>query len=225
MDKGFEKEVIEEEIGSLYVEGGMSDIKSTPKVATEEVSEEMDTLIDEADEFGNAIKRSKVTTVVELVDEDLGQESIAQAEDLVRQKELEKEAQPLIEEHVSEAIKHHNAKLKREAAELIYEHDTTILENVKQARLEDRKERKRQRRNAKIRSLVWFVAIVGVIFIICTNSQVSPLVHTVATNLYDMIIDLVNDKETSSNELVDSSLEELGDLLNDANTKVVVVEE
>lgn len=206
-----------EDIGSLSDLGGMSD--------TEEITEELDTLVDVQDEFGNVIKKSKVMTLVEQVDEDLGQESIFQTEELHRQRELEKQAEPLIEERVSEAVMQHNARLKREAAELIYEHDTTILENVRQARLEDKKERKRQRRNAKIKSFLGFAAIAGVLFIFCTNSQVKPLVQTVFTNLYDMVVDLVNNDETSSNELVDDSLKELGNLLNEANTKVIIVEE
>lgn len=206
-----------EDIGSLSDLGGMSDM--------EEITEELDTLVDVQDEFGNVIKKSKVTTLVEQVDEDLGQESIFQTEELHRQRELEKQAEPLIEERVSEAVMQHNARLKREAAELIYEHDTTILENVRQARLEDKKERKRQRRNAKIKSFLGFAAIAGVLFIFCTNSQVKPLVQTVFTNLYDMVVDLVNNDETSSNELVDDSLKELGNLLNEANTKVIIVEE
>lgn len=191
----------------------------------EEIFEEMETLADIYDEFGNVIRKSKETALVEQVDEDLGQESLFQAEELIRQRELEKQAEPLIEERVSEAVMQHNARLKREAAELIYEHDTTILDNVRQARLEDRKERKRQRRIAKVRSFIGFLLIGGILVVFCTNSQVKPLVNTLFTNLYEMAVDLINNEETDSNAVVDDSLEELGDLLNKANTKVIVVEE
>ena len=192
---------------------------------SEEIFEEMETLADIYDEFGNVIRKSKETALVEQVDEDLGQESLFQAEELIRQRELEKQAEPLIEERVSEAVMQHNARLKREAAELIYEHDTTILDNVRQARLEDRKERKRQRRIAKVKSFIGFLLIGGILVVFCTNSQVKPLVNTLFTNLYEMAVDLINNEETDSNAVVDDSLEELGDLLNKANTKVIVVEE
>ena len=169
-------------------------------------------------------KTSDITLASEQVEADLGGLNLGYAEEEARQREKEKEAEPIVEERVAEAIKVHNKRLKREAAELIYEHDTNILNKVEKTRIEDRKQRKRKRRWSKIKSLIWGCLLLFVIFIFITNNEVRELLDVVFTGLVEMFKSLLNGDSTSSNEVVNETLSRMGEIINSMRTSVTIVD-
>lgn len=157
----------------------------------------------------------------EEVDEDLGDLYLAGSEDEYRKEELEKQATPLIQEKVNEAMASQVTRLKREAAELIMEKDNATIEAIKAEHKKLEKKRARRKLLNTIKSGLLAIIFFGGIFVVCTNNQIKPLVKTVFGGLAEFVSDVINDEETSSNELIES----IGKALNDANTRVVYVEE
>lgn len=165
------------------------------------------------------------TSVTEQTEENLSDYNLQYSEEQYRDTEFRDTAKPIIQQEVTEAMKVQNARLKREAAELIYEHDMEIVADVSDARRADKKERKRRAFRSKVKSAILTVIFVGLVLIVCTNSQIKPLLTTVWHNLVVFATDIMNDEETSSNKLVDDALKGLGDSLNRQNTKVYIEDE
>lgn len=165
------------------------------------------------------------TSVTEQTEENLSDYNLQYSEEQYRDTEFRDTAKPIIQQEVNEAMKVQNARLKREAAELIYEHDMEIVADVSDARRADKKERKRRAFRSKVKSAILTVIFVGLVLIVCTNSQIQPLLTTVWHNLVAFATDIMNDEKTDSNKLVDDALKGLGDSLNRQNTKVYIEDE
>ena len=176
--------------------------------------------------FRDGVKRMQQEEL-EVEDEDFGEESLFLSEEGYRQRELEETASPLIDEKVKEAVKEHSSRIKREAAELFIERDNNILSQIEDLEAKKKRDLKRKKRGAFIRGIVWKVALVAIIVICLTNNQVRSLTQTVVKNLYTMTVDLFTNEETSSDELVNDSLKQLGAEINEKNTsqKVVIVDD
>ncbi len=157
----------------------------------------------------------------EEVEEDLGYLDLSGAEEEYKREEIEKQATPLIQEKVNEAMASQVTRLKREAAELIMEKDNATIEAIKEEHRKLEKKRARRKILNTIKSGIFALIFFGGIFVVCTNNQIKPLLKTVFGGLAEFVSDVISDEETSSNELVES----IGKALNDANTKVVYVEE
>ena len=164
----------------------------------------------------------KSTSITEQTEENMSSYNLQYSEEQYRDTEFRDNAKPIIQQEVTEAMKVHDARLKREAAELIYEHDMEIVADVSDARRADKKERKRRAFRSKVKSAILTVVLVGVLLIVCTNSQIKPLLTTVWHNLVSFATDIMNDEETNSNKLVDDAIKGLGDSLNRQNTKVYI---
>lgn len=171
----------------------------------------------DAELTGRSTRVKPKTELVEETDEDLGDLNIGDEEEAYRRIELEQKVEPLVKERVSEelvnAVQIIKSDIKREVAEITIEHNELALERTKKLA---KKFTTKQKVHKVFNFALGLATALGVIFLI-TNHQTRPLIKEVIS----FVTDLFTDEETSSNDVI----KELGDVLNDANTKVIYVEE
>lgn len=180
-----------------------------PKPVLEEIDETVDAVED--DDLPAPVKKAPISSIPEVY-EDL---SAGNEEEAYRQEEFANKINPILHETtkkaVAEAVKAQNDKTKLEISEVLQDEVSSRLSKY---------ERRRRRRDLKekigfcIKGVVFILAFL----IIFGNAQIRLRISIVAKDAGEIISDLLQGKDTSSNKLVEDLFRDLGDDTNKVNT-------
>lgn len=180
-----------------------------PKPVLEEIDETVDAVAD--DDLPAPVKKAPISSIPEVY-EDL---SAGNEEEAYRQEEFANKINPILHETtkkaVAEAVKAQNDKTKLEISEVLQDEVSSRLSKY---------ERRRRRRDLKekigfcIKGVVFILAFL----IIFGNAQIRLRISLVAKDAGEIISDLLQGKDTSSNKLVEDLFRDLGDDTNKVNT-------
>ena len=154
----------------------------------------------------------------EVDDSDLSSlsDEIASVENEYRQKELENEAKPIIERevkaNVGKALEQQRDKMKVEVNDMLSNEVGTRIDKY------ERRRRRKNRKNAFF-TLLRFAVILILVGVIFFNNQTRTKLKILAVDLQQLAVDIRDNKETSSNKLINDFLADLHDDLN-YDTKV-----
>ena len=179
---------------------------------THDVEEEFNGL---GDSFEEEPKTSDSTELVTLVNDDFGNESLARAEEAYEMQEFDNKVAPILAETtkkaVGEAVKYQQDRLKLEMQEVLQEEVGYRLSKYE-------KRRKWRSFKDKIATAIKILILIGVVGFIMGNAQLRLRIAIVAKDFGEIIEDLLNGEETSSNKLVEDLFRDLGDDLDKVNT-------
>lgn len=164
-----------------------------------------DNLVEVNESFDGVIpEQQEPVEAVAVANEDF--ESLEHEAVEYEQRQTEKKIVPV----VKEAIKYHEDKLKAEVNE--------VLQDEVGYRL-SRYEKRRRRRDVKDKigvALKW-VVVIGIISFIYSTPQLQLKFSVLFRDLGDLVIGLVNNKDVSSNQLIEDALSGLGVDLNESS--------
>lgn len=198
IDEGFD--AVEEDVAE--------DMKDMWKCSGVEIDESVDSIAE--DELPVLVKRP-LSSVPEVY-EDL---SAAHEEEAYREEEFSKKVNPILHETtkkaVAEAVKAQNDKMKLEVSEVLQDEVSSRLSKY---------ERRRRRRDLKekISWVIKAIIIVLVTLIVFGNKQMRMRISIVAKDAGELISDLLQGKEASSNKLVEDLFKDWGSDINKINT-------
>lgn len=185
------------------------DMKDMWQPSGVEIDETVDSIAE--DELPAPVKKAPISSVPEVY-EDL---SAGNEEEAYRQEEFANKVNPILHETtkkaVSEAVKAQNDKVKLEISEVLQDEVSYRLGKYE-------KRRKRRDLKEKIGFCVKGVVIIVVFLIIFGNAQIRLRISLVAKDTGELISDLLQGKEASSNKLVEDLFRNLGDDINNVNT-------
>lgn len=185
------------------------DMKDMWQPSGVEIDETVDSIAE--DELPAPVKKAPISSVPEVY-EDL---SAGNEEEAYRQEEFANKVNPILHETtkkaVSEAVKAQNDKVKLEISEVLQDEVSYRLGKYE-------KRRKRRDLKEKIGFCVKGVVIIVVFLIIFGNAQIRLRISLVAKDTGELISDLLQGKEASSNKLVEDLFRNLGDDINKVNT-------
>jgi diguanylate cyclase (GGDEF)-like protein len=186
-----------------------------PKEVHVEVADEADFGDVESEQTGVLVEESTDMVAVEDT-EDLA--CTASAESEYRIEELNNKVQPIAKQAVTEAVKQQNDKLKLEVAE--------VLDDEVSYRL-NKYEKRRRRRDfkEKVGFILKVVVVVVLTLFILGNQSLRLRFALVFKDFGDMVVSMMKGDDTSSNNLVEDLFRDLGDDLNEVNTKTIIQEE
>lgn len=163
------------------------------------------------------------TTSNEIVNADMGAESLlsqglAFEERICRQEAIKKEAAPIIQDTVKEAVKLNNERLKLEVNE--------VLSGEVGYRLDKYEKRRkfRERRDLVVGVLKWGLALL-VVAVIFGNVTLRTRCQIVLKDIGDLVSGLIHNEEVTSNQLVEDLFRDLGEDLNRVNTETIEADE
>lgn len=185
------------------------DMKDMWQASGVEIDETVDSIAE--DELPAPVKKAPISSVPEVY-EDL---SAGNEEEAYRQEEFANKVNPILHETtkkaVSEAVKAQNDKVKLEISEVLQDEVSYRLGKYE-------KRRKRRDLKEKIGFCIKGVVIIVVFLIIFGNAQIRLRISLVAKDTGELISDLLQGKEASSNKLVEDLFRNLGDDINNVNT-------
>ncbi len=185
------------------------DMKDMWQSSGVEIDETVDSVAE--DELPAPVKKAPISSVPEVY-EDL---SAGNEEEAYRQEEFANKVNPILHETtkkaVSEAVKAQNDKVKLEISEVLQDEVSYRLGKYE-------KRRKRRDLKEKIGFCIKGVVLIIVFLIIFGNAQIRLRISLVAKDAGEIISDLLQGKETSSNKLVEDLFRDLGDDINNVNT-------
>lgn len=185
------------------------DMKDMWQPSGVEIDETVDSIAE--DELPAPVKKAPISSVPEVY-EDL---SAGNEEEAYRQEEFANKVNPILHETtkkaVSEAVKAQNDKVKLEISEVLQDEVSYRLGKYE-------KRRKRRDLKEKIGFCIKGVVIIVVFLIIFGNAQIRLRISLVAKDTGELISDLLQGKEASSNKLVEDLFRNLGDDINKVNT-------
>ena len=185
------------------------DMKDMWQSSGVEIDETVDSIAE--DELPAPVKKVAPSSVPEVY-EDL---SAGNDEEAYRQEEFANKVNPILHETtkkaVSEAVKAQNDKVKLEISEVLQDEVSYRLGKYE-------KRRKRRDLKEKIGFCIKGVVIIVVFLIIFGNAQIRLRISLVAKDTGELISDLLQGKEASSNKLVEDLFRDLGDDINKVNT-------
>ena len=185
------------------------DMKDMWQPSGVEIDETVDSIAE--DELPAPVKKAPISSVPEVY-EDL---SAGNEEEAYRQEEFANKVNPILHETtkkaVSEAVKAQNDKVKLEISEVLQDEVSYRLGKYE-------KRRKRRDLKEKIGFCIKGVVIIVVFLIIFGNAQIRLRISLVAKDTGELISDLLQGKEASSNKLVEDLFRDLGDDINKVNT-------
>lgn len=185
------------------------DMKDMWQPSGVEIDETVDSIAE--DELPAQVKKAPISSVPEVY-EDL---SAGNEEEAYRQEEFANKVNPILHETtkkaVSEAVKAQNDKVKLEISEVLQDEVSYRLGKYE-------KRRKRRDLKEKIGFCIKGVVIIVVFLIIFGNAQIRLRISLVAKDTGELISDLLQGKEASSNKLVEDLFRDLGDDINKVNT-------
>lgn len=190
-------------------EDASEDMKDMWQPSGVEINETVDSIAE--DELPAPVKKVAPSSVPEVY-EDL---SAGNEEEAYRQEEFANKVNPILHETtkkaVSEAVKAQNDKVKLEISEVLQDEVSYRLGKYE-------KRRKRRDLKEKIGFCIKGVVLIIVFLIIFGNAQIRLRISLVAKDAGEMISDLLQGKDTSSNKLVEDLFRDLGDDINKVNT-------
>ena len=174
-----------------------------------EIDESMDSVAE--DELPAPVNKAPISSVPEVY-EDL---SAAGDEEAYRQEEFANKVNPILHETtkkaVAEAVKAQKDKMKLEVSEVLQDEVSYRLGKYE-------KRRKRRDLKEKIGFCIKGVVIIVVFLIIFGNAQIRLRISLVAKDAGELISDLLQGKEASSNKLVEDLFKDWGSDINKVNT-------
>lgn len=180
-----------------------------PKPVLEEIDETVDAVED--DDLPAPVKKAPISSIPEVY-EDL---SAGNEEEAYRQEEFANKINPILHETtkkaVAEAVKAQNDKTKLEISEVLQDEVSHRLSKYE-------KRRKRRDLKEKIGFCIKGVVFILAFLIIFGNAQIRLRISIVAKDAGEIISDLLQGKDTSSNKLVEDLFRDLGDDTNKVNT-------
>lgn len=185
------------------------DMKDMWQSSGVEIDETVDSIAE--DELPAPVKKAPISSVPEVY-EDL---SAGNEEEAYRQEEFANKVNPILHETtkkaVSEAVKAQNDRVKLEISEVLQDEVSSRLSKY---------ERRRWRRDLK-EKISWIlkaIIVVLVTLIIFGNKQIRMRISIVAKDAGELISDLLQGKEASSNKLVEDLFKDWGSDINKVNT-------
>lgn len=173
-----------------------------------EIDESVDSIAE--DELPVPVKRP-LSSVPEVY-EDL---SAAHEEEAYREEEFSKKVNPILHETtkkaVAEAVRAENDKVKLEISEVLQDEVSYRLGKYE-------KRRKRRDLKEKIGFCIKGVVLILIFLIIFGNKQIRMRISIVAKDAGEIISDLLQGKDTSSNKLVEDLFKDWGSDINKINT-------
>lgn len=185
------------------------DMKDMWQPSGVEIDETVDSIAE--DELPAPVKKTPISSVPEVY-EDL---SAGNEEEAYRQEEFANKVNPILHETtkkaVSEAVKAQNDRVKLEISEVLQDEVSSRLSKY---------ERRRRRRDLKekISWVIKAIIVVLVTLIIFGNKQIRMRISVVAKDAGELISDLLQGKEASSNKLVEDLFKDWGSDINNINT-------
>ena len=154
---------------------------------------------------------------------DLGSVDIGADEENFRSSELDSKITPVVQEKVAEAVHQtvaiNNDRMKVSMTEVLDEYNSDRLKELK-------KDRKKRQRKKRFWGIVKFVVIFVIIAVLMTNAQIRTRFGIIFQDTKKLVVDIFNDDPTTSNNVADDFLDNLGSHLNEVNTyEVEEVEE
>lgn len=190
-------------------EDASEDMKDMWQSSGVEIDETVDSIAE--DELPAPVKKTPISSVPEVY-EDL---SAGNEEEAYRQEEFANKVNPILHETtkkaVSEAVKAQNDRVKLEISEVLQDEVSSRLSKY---------ERRRRRRDLKekISWVIKAIIVVLVTLIIFGNKQIRMRISVVAKDAGELISDLLQGKEASSNKLVEDLFKDWGSDINNINT-------
>lgn len=174
--------------------------------------------------------------VLPIADEDLSDIDINRAEESYRETEFDEKIKPIVKEKVNEAVQTTTRlatdKLKVEVSEVLRENVDMRMRSLDELRREDaeraaEREKRRRRKELKENSYRGIkLALIAAILVVCIcNNQIRERLSILGASFVTFCTNIVNDEKTSSNEVVNDTLETLGTSLNEVNSTYVLVDE
>lgn len=155
----------------------------------------------------------------EVVNADMGAESllsqgVAFEERICRREAIKKEAAPIIEDTVKEAVKLNNERLKLEVNE--------VLSGEAGYRLDKYEKRRkfRERRDLVVGVFKWGLVLL-LVAVIFGNVTLRTRCQIVLKDIGDLVSGLIHNEEVTSNQLVEDLFRDLGEDLNRVNTETI----
>ena len=185
------------------------DMKDMWQPSGVEIDETVDSIAE--DDLPAPVKKAPISSVPEVY-EDL---SAGNEEEAYRQEEFANKVNPILHETtkkaVSEAVKAQNDRVKLEISEVLQDEVSSRLSKY---------ERRRRRRDLKekISWVIKAIIIVLVTLIIFGNKQIRMRISIVAKDAGELISDILQGKEASSNKLVEDLFKDWGSDINKINT-------
>lgn len=180
-----------------------------PKPVLEEIDETVDAVAD--DDLPAPVKKAPISSIPEVY-EDL---SAGNEEEAYRQEEFANKINPILHETtkkaVAEAVKAQNDKTKLEISEVLQDEVSHRLSKYE-------KRRKRRDLKEKIGFCIKGVVFILAFLIIFGNAQIRLRISIVAKDAGEIISDLLQGKEASSNKLVEDLFKDWGSDVNKVNT-------
>lgn len=205
------KQAIEDGTFHEYVEQMRAEKgeESKPKPVLEEIDETVDAVAD--DDLPAPVKKAPISSIPEVY-EDL---SAGNEEEAYRQEEFANKINPILHETtkkaVAEAVKAQNDKTKLEISEVLQDEVSHRLSKYE-------KRRKRRDLKEKIGFCIKGVVFILAFLIIFGNAQIRLRISIVAKDAGEIISDLLQGKEASSNKLVEDLFKDWGSDVNKVNT-------
>ena len=155
----------------------------------------------------------------EVVNADMGAESllsqgVAFEGRICRREAIKKEAAPIIEDTVKEAVKLNNERLKLEVNE--------VLSGEAGYRLDKYEKRRkfRERRDLVVGVFKWGLVLL-LVAVIFGNVTLRTRCQIVLKDIGDLVSGLIHNEEVTSNQLVEDLFRDLGEDLNRVNTETI----
>jgi len=196
--------------------------KSKP-ISTEDIKADLRKADEDFGDMGfgavlsQASKKAKKNLPVTVANDaaDLGNEDIGSAEAEFRSSELDSHITPVVQEKVKEAV-HQTVALNNDRMKLSM---TEVLDEYSNDRMEElKKDRKKRQNKRRFWSVVKFIAVFVIIAVLMTNAQIRTRVYIIFQDTKKLVVDIFNDDATTSNNVAEDFLDNLGTHLNDVNT-------
>ena len=155
----------------------------------------------------------------EVVNADMGAESllsqgVAFEERICRREAIKKEAAPIIEDTVKEAVKLNNERLKLEVNEGLSGEAGYRLDKYEKRR------KFRERRDLVVGVFKWGLVLL-LVAVIFGNVTLRTRCQIVLKDIGDLVSGLIHNEEVTSNQLVEDLFRDLGEDLNRVNTETI----
>ncbi len=174
--------------------------------------------------------------VLPIADEDLSDIDLNRAEESYRETEFDEKIKPIVKEKVNEAVQTTTRlatdKLKVEVSEVLRENVDMRMRSLDELRREDAEraaEREKRRRRKELKENIYrgikLALIAAILVVFICNNQIRERLSILGASFVTFCTNIVNDEKTSSNEVVNDTLETLGTSLNEVNSTYVLVDE
>lgn len=211
-----EPKTINEDFGDMGFDAALP--KESAKTASETTNVDEDFGdMDYSTVSNEVIKKpeKELPVAIDNTNTDLGDLNIGYDEESFRSSELAANISPVVDEKITKTINQtvalNNHKMRASMTEALDEYNSDRLNELK-------KDRKKRQRKRHFFGVVKFLFVFIIIALLMTNAQIRVRALIIFQDTKQLLIDIFNDDQTTSNHIADDFLDTLGTHLNEVNT-------